>query len=314
MKPGIIITLTLAFFSNLPVAAQELSDTSQVSIRVIHASDNDPFDKQIVLTDKASQKVINTIHTKELDPWPMNQAAPVSSEEWGADWYLVKETVLELPKERLYDYQNNNYFQGTDNEHKYYANRLSKIIRIVISPKGQYFIVEYVYEVLDGEGFDVAGRTQIYLFDVTGKQVSTYTDNLSCTSDKLYFTADEAYLTFAIFDTGPNYVMERPYKGTKILSIPHLQIVKTILYDKNSDWWQSSPVTRGNYILIGRANYTAQMGGYDVIDPHTMTLSRREYDRTKYSPMGTTQIGIRMKTPDGATRVDSFVNFEYVGF
>jgi len=311
MKPGIIITLTLAFFCNLLVAAQELPDTSQVSIRVIHTSD-DPFDKQIVLTDIASQKVINTIYTKELDPWPMNQVAPDWNDQGGAGWHLNMEITAKLPRERLYDYQNKDYFQGSNNE--YYATQVLKIIRIKTSPQGKYFIVEYVYKVLDGEGFNVAGRTRLYLFDMLGNKISKYKDDSFSTGDHLSFTADEAYLTFSIFDTGPDYNMERPDKGTIILSTPHLQVVKTIIYDKQSDWWQFAPITEGNYILIGRANYRAELGGYDVIDPHTMTMSRREYDETKYSPKGTTPIGIKMKTTDGTTRIDSFVSFKYLGF
>ncbi|MCF7802446.1 MAG: hypothetical protein K9N34_10575, partial [Candidatus Marinimicrobia bacterium] len=202
-------------------------------------------------------------------------------------------------------------YEGVDSD---YMTQLYKFIQIEISPKGQYFMVLFVYKILDGEGQDLAGRTSFFLFDMTGKNVSKYKDDLSSTGDRSYFTDDDAFFTFAFIQPSIDYDMERPYKGMRILTIPGLQVIKTYLYDNHSLWWQAPPRAQGKYILIGLNNYKTNQWGFDIINPYAQTKSRKVYTKAEYTYPTTTSKGIRVKVSEGTTRVDSFKNFDYQGF
>lgn len=85
MKSVFTALLIVLIFIVHPVIAQSetLPDTSQVLVKIIN-NKKDPFDKQIALTDKASQKVIKTIYTKELNLWPMNNSHQIGMSRCGA--------------------------------------------------------------------------------------------------------------------------------------------------------------------------------------------------------------------------------------
>ncbi|MCF7802447.1 MAG: hypothetical protein K9N34_10580 [Candidatus Marinimicrobia bacterium] len=313
MKRLILFVLTGLILANHSVMAEDLPDTSEVSIKIIN-NNKDPFDKRIILTDRATLKVIKTIHTKELDPWPMNDVAANMVGENGSKWFVDREKASRLPEERLHDYQNNVTIKKSDLINN--TIQLIKIIEIKISKQGHYFIIRFIYRLADYEGGIFAGRMQVALFSITGNKLGFFHDDLIQGDNRSYFTDDDGYYTFGYMKPPPpgEISMENPTTGLKIFQLPSFKLIKTYIYPKDRRWRYSTSWAQGQNIFT-MLNGPDGQWGFEVIQPNSMTLFRKVYANNLYRYYKTTTpYGVEMKNIDGSVRIDSINSFERRGF